>query len=218
MAKGSKEQPPAGYSASDLANEMTAIANEDALAPFFEANMSTFERVVRATGMLDSQLRLCLILRFDHQPSKNDLEKVFEGYGPLASFSQRIAVCSASGIISGDTRHDLGHLKTVRNRFAHSVHAMNFDDAEVQKACMSLRAMADLPEYVPDHSMEKRFLESALHVYFVLFAKMALLHVEQRFIVAHMNELKAQQQAALDALSDEKMRFSFLQRRPSPEK
>lgn len=47
-------------------------------------------------------------------------EKLFTGYGPLSSFSVRIDIALAFGIIDSEMKSDLDAIRQIRNAFAHS--------------------------------------------------------------------------------------------------
>ncbi len=67
--------------------------------------------------------------------SKTRSITLFEGYGPLASFSARIDIAAAFGLISETERHDLLVIKRIRNAFAHALSPIDFSDARIQKFC-----------------------------------------------------------------------------------
>jgi DNA-binding MltR family transcriptional regulator len=53
--------------------------------------------------------------------------RLFEGYGPIASFSARIDISLGLGIVSRDEHHDLQLIRKVRNAFAHDAnHELSF--------------------------------------------------------------------------------------------
>lgn len=65
---------------------------------------------------------------------------LFEGYGPLASFSARIDVCLGLGIISLDECRDLHLIRKIRNTFAHEMdHTLTFTSKPVADRIAELR-------------------------------------------------------------------------------
>ena len=94
---------------------------EDGGFPFLRDGLDDIGLVMQATSLIDQLLRLILLSGFRSETiSKTLISKIFEGTGPLSTFSGRIAVCTALGLTSSDVRHDLSIVRTVRNAFAHS--------------------------------------------------------------------------------------------------
>jgi DNA-binding MltR family transcriptional regulator len=69
------------------------------------------------------------------------ISNVFEGKGPLATFSAKIEVCAGLGNISPDVRHDLKVVNTIRNEFAHSPTELYLKDFS---PCLSLKLKTKL--------------------------------------------------------------------------
>jgi hypothetical protein len=67
--------------------------------------------------------------------SAEDEENLFSGNGPLATFSARIRIASAFGLINADQRSNLDYVRELRNAFAHSFRPMRFADPEVRAVC-----------------------------------------------------------------------------------
>src|SRR5215204_6920548 len=59
--------------------------------------------------------------------TKNEHSDIFDGTGPLSTFSGRINVAYALGVYGRKTRHDLHSLRNIRNPFAHTVERMDLD-------------------------------------------------------------------------------------------
>ena len=62
-----------------------------------------------------------------------DIDQLFHGFGPMASFSQRIHVAYAFRTIDRQTRDDLIAIKDIRNHFAHNPKAATFADSALDK-------------------------------------------------------------------------------------
>lgn len=59
---------------------------------------------------------------------KNDVrDKLFTGYGPLASFSAKIDMAFALGLIDAEQRKTLNHVRHIRNVFAHADELLHFN-------------------------------------------------------------------------------------------
>lgn len=63
------------------------------------------------------------------------VEELFEGYGPLSSFSARISVAYALGLITKDMRNDLNYIRKIRNHFAHHPSEVSFTLSPVRNFC-----------------------------------------------------------------------------------
>jgi DNA-binding MltR family transcriptional regulator len=58
-------------------------------------------------------------------------ERLFTGYGPLSSFSGKIDISFALGLIPQETYADLRAIKDIRNCFAHSKEVLHFRRPEL---------------------------------------------------------------------------------------
>ena len=67
-----------------------------------------------------------------HLANGFDEKEIFEGPGaPLGTFSAKIAMAAALGIIQRAEREDLDTIRNIRNAFAHSMTHISFDDKPV---------------------------------------------------------------------------------------
>jgi hypothetical protein len=99
-----------------------------------------------AASIIDDILRGALRYRFI--PLSNDeQEELFEGTSPLATFSARIRVLYALGVIGKQTRHDLNKLRELRNAMAHAKRSINFDTPEIATIIKSFHSAKDVPGY-----------------------------------------------------------------------
>lgn len=67
-----------------------------------------------------------------------------DGNAPLGTFSSRIEVCYALGLIDEFEYQEIGLIRKVRNEFAHAKHGTNFQSSKIIGLCSSLKS--DLPE------------------------------------------------------------------------
>jgi len=72
-----------------------------------------------------------------------DIDDLFHGFGPLATFAQRISIAYALGAIDKGTMDELRALKEIRNHFAH--HPM---DAKFENPTLVVAAGTDGPYQV----------------------------------------------------------------------
>jgi mannitol operon repressor len=70
---------------------------------------------------------------------------------PLSAFSARIKAAYCLGLISKDERDDLNLIRRIRNRFAHRLHDLSFDDKEIVDWCNSLQIPRGFPMDYQSH-------------------------------------------------------------------
>jgi DNA-binding MltR family transcriptional regulator len=116
--------------------------------PYLEILHSESARgqVLVSTGFLEEQLRQ-IILAF-MRDNRNATELLDGANAPLGTFSARIAMCSALGLITDIEAHDLTLIRRIRNDFAHDMHT-SFDTPSVVERCKILKMKAH------DYSSEK---------------------------------------------------------------
>ncbi len=86
------------------------------------------ERGAAITGTVFLEQKLCEAIWEQWPPiSRTMRERLFRGYGPLASFSSRIDVATAMGVLSNETRADFLQVKRIRNDAAHTGTPFSFD-------------------------------------------------------------------------------------------
>lgn len=100
-----------------------------------------------AGSLLDEILSM-LLRAFLVRDVQNSDDELFGSQGAFATFSAKIKVAFALGLISSDERRELDTIRRIRNDFAHQLGALSFDDPSVRDRCGALV----LPErlYVPE--------------------------------------------------------------------
>lgn len=91
---------------------------------------------IAGTAFLDLLLRTALEKRMHPYPDIQD--SLFENRGALQDFSARIQVAFAFKIIGTGAYMDLCILRDIRNAFAHSAEAFDFDREDIAEKCRSL--------------------------------------------------------------------------------
>jgi DNA-binding MltR family transcriptional regulator len=74
--------------------------------------------------------------------------RLFEGYGPLGSFSAKIDIARAFGFIGGDDAQLLHAIRAIRNEFAHADEELHFHHATIKALVSKLPASAKKDPYV----------------------------------------------------------------------
>jgi hypothetical protein len=164
----------------DLQQALT-VSQKDA---FVNPKLDDAAVVIRATSILDALLKFAFTARLRCEPSKTALAEVFEGNGPLATFSAKITLAAAMGITRGDARHDLKVLKKIRNDFAHSMVGPKLAG---DPRCRSLK-MQDKSWPQIKQPERRRFCESASSLIIHLVIASAALMVEEELLHKHARE------------------------------
>jgi hypothetical protein len=82
-------------------------------------------------AIIEEQLLLALVARM--RPLPADMKrKLFDGYGPLASFSAKIDLSYALHIVTKEQYEDLTAIRKIRNEFAHAIALLNFDSLAIR--------------------------------------------------------------------------------------
>jgi hypothetical protein len=98
--------------------------------------------VLIASSFIEDVLKGAIEHRFGHL-TNSEKKDLFEGTAPLATFSAKIKIAYAMGIIGKLTRHDLEQIRALRNGFAHSTRRLTFDLPGVVSIVLSLNALKD---------------------------------------------------------------------------
>ena len=98
------------------------------------------EVVLVSAAMLEEQVRRVLLTRM-RKLSGEMHKRLFDGYGPLGSFSGKIDLAFALQAISKEVYDDLTVIRKIRNKFAHSAAEVNLDSAEIQVFFMEFKSL-----------------------------------------------------------------------------
>ena len=74
------------------------------------------------------------------EQSKKKIDELFSGFGPLSSFSNRIKLGHAYGLIPKDDYEDLERLRKIRNLSAHSIEDFSLDTVDNKKLIFEIGA------------------------------------------------------------------------------
>jgi DNA-binding MltR family transcriptional regulator len=94
---------------------------------------------------------------------KEDLKALFEGDGPLSTFSARIRMGYALGIYGGKARRDLNLIREIRNAFVHSIRHLDFTTAEVAQLCATFHCRMAIADFDKDKPRDQ-FFQAATRV------------------------------------------------------
>jgi DNA-binding MltR family transcriptional regulator len=87
-------------------------------------------QVLVAAGILDEMLQQ-LLLYAGRKVSNKLASRLFEGYGPLNSFSAKIDIAYLFRHLSDEVYSDLRAIKEIRNCFAHAAEPLSLSSPEI---------------------------------------------------------------------------------------
>jgi DNA-binding MltR family transcriptional regulator len=95
--------------------------------------------VILQASNADDIVRRVLRAKMRRNLSKDAADRIFEGNGPLANFSNRVAIAHALGLIGNVFRHDLDLIRELRNGFAHVRLPMTLETPQIAEMCKHLK-------------------------------------------------------------------------------
>lgn len=127
-----------------------------------------------AATTIDVSLERAIRTRF--RPLKpSDSDAIFAGTGPLSTFSGKIQIAYAMGLIGPQTRHDFTTIKDIRNVFAHSTRNYSFQTKQIYDRCLGMHIVKRNKNYTEfeDDLFDARFafLSSTRVFWFLLQLK-----------------------------------------------
>jgi len=102
---------------------------KDLLDQLFEHTQAAI--VIVMAARLDRPLEWILEGHMRSGLTQKFKKSIFRGYAPLSTFSAKIDICYAFGLISDDDRQTLHHIREVRNKFAHADDHTTFDSSVI---------------------------------------------------------------------------------------
>ena len=107
----------------------------------FEFRHSLSEETDRGCALMAAAYladQLERLLRRTFVDDETAIEELFRPLGPLGSFSGRIEMCYALGLLSDETRRDLNLIRKIRNDFGHVAKTLTFDEPGIDARCREL--------------------------------------------------------------------------------
>jgi hypothetical protein len=101
---------------------------------------SDYEAAMLPASLLEYMLKQAITTKFIPR-GQDHLESLFSdgGKGPICSFSAKIKIAYALGILSSETRSQIERIRIVRNHFAHHKDKSSFDDDIVKVECLKFK-------------------------------------------------------------------------------
>jgi hypothetical protein len=124
------------------------------------ANQSDRAAGIIGGAIVEHYLQMAVLTRF-RRLSNSKKEDLFDGKGPLATFSAKISIGYALNIYGEKTLGDLNKLNWIRNRFAHKIIGpeWTFDRDEIKQRCAAFQ-LIDLMAQVIISPNEQRIYSS----------------------------------------------------------
>lgn len=97
--------------------------------------------------------------------SEADAAKLFDDVrGPFNTFYSQIVAGEAIGLFEASIADALHTVRQIRNRFAHDVLSLKFDDAEISAKCAKLEAflLKTDPKIPPEDSSRDRYVDACV--------------------------------------------------------
>lgn len=93
---------------------------------------------VIAASIIDVLLEKLLEAFFVPFKSKNDRKNIFSSNGPLSNISNKIEMAFSMGLLSVADKKLLKTIVSIRNKFAHKISGINFNNEDIIKLCKEL--------------------------------------------------------------------------------
>ena len=142
-------------------------------------------------AMLDHSLERLLLLHMKPLSKDGHEKRLLDGMGPLSSFSGKIEIASAFGVIDATTAHNLDILRDIRNVFSHASQGITFRNQSIR------------------HRLKQLHVIAMVDTLFQAFRSRATRHFDTargRFVIAGMGYVKLLDGARIDARPKKKRR------------
>jgi len=146
--------PVAGKSLHHLTRKpLTWLSGLKAAAASNQSGDDRTAGIIAATT-IDVSLERLIRTRF-RSLKPSDSDAIFSGTGPLSTFSGKIQIAYALGLIGPYTKHDFSTIKDIRNVFAHSTHNYSFRTKQIHDRCLGMHIVKRNNNYT--ESVEEKF-------------------------------------------------------------
>ena len=90
-------------------------------------------------GILEEILQRMITALFLPNPNIN--QSMFDGLTPISTFGAKIDLSYHLGLVNKTEYEDLKLIKKIRNIFAHSIKAINFETESIKDRCLQLQTL-----------------------------------------------------------------------------
>jgi DNA-binding MltR family transcriptional regulator len=156
------------------------------------------------------------LLRQTFVDDKTAIDELFRPLAPLGSYSSRIELCYALGLLPGQAKRDLHLIRKIRNDFGHVAKTLTFDEPGITARCRELHYTGRIAEVPP----RQHFTSAVMGVCAVVHS--SIHKAPQRMgvpsDVTMTKERKRELQDFIEKVGPEVAREFGLSEDPSPEK
>jgi DNA-binding MltR family transcriptional regulator len=141
------------------------------LDPIIHEMHSQNERGCAITGgvFLEEKLKEAIEKQWP-KISKTLRNELFTGFGPLATFSAKIKLAKAMGVLSVSAKADCDKIRLIRNEAAHIGTPFSFNDAKIAKRIDTIECMRQFPpDIASDSDRRNRFTAAIKYLTSYLF-------------------------------------------------
>jgi DNA-binding MltR family transcriptional regulator len=120
--------------------------------------------VIISTAMFEEVIEIAILARFVPKASNLNSDMyigLFGTNGTLTTFSAKIKIAEALGIIGPITRGDLDVIREIRNAFAHAQHSIGFSSDVVANVCKLIK----MPDEIHYDNSRLRFVDAVDHIW-----------------------------------------------------
>lgn len=143
-----------------MARERLDLSSTNKLIPYVAELAGQSDRAcgIVAASMLETVLEQVLRKRF----VEGKAEELFDVNGPLSSFSAKINIAAAMGIITKAEHRELHTVRKIRNDFAHNLNRSSFGVAPIKTHVAQLRLSRS--KIIGEETRVRRDFEAAVMV------------------------------------------------------
>jgi DNA-binding MltR family transcriptional regulator len=124
-------------------------------------------------AILDNLLGIYLEKFFIDNP-KNVKELLYNAQSPLGSFSSRILATYCLGLIGSREYNELNFIRKIRNKFAHDLETLSFDNQTIKNYCENLNYPQILYKALPEivsYNPRDLFIYSVTTLHLILLSR-----------------------------------------------
>ena len=139
---------PDGQSCREVVAVLNPLQNIAALEKEFDGASDRAAAIV--AGAFIDEVLSDLLRTFFVDDTGND-RTIFEGTGPLATFSSKINIAYGLGLISASEHRIMHTVRSIRNDFAHELAPISFEDQSIKARCKNIEVPIEMvaPKTIP---------------------------------------------------------------------
>lgn len=158
------------------------------IQPFLDEFNKETDRgaVLVCASVLDETLKELLMTFFPDTPSSKSL--LSGGNAPIGTFSSRIDLCHALGLIQDDEHKELTLIRKIRNEFAHKWEDISFESQKIRDLSANL---PDLISHLDENQVSTRLHFITVSVKLLMRFRGLSVDLGRKDYLSEMNERRA---------------------------